>query len=71
MDRFGTRFVQVRPRVVAFGVVDAGAGAHSLGETGIDDAGVTCGVRVHQRAGDHPRDDFGIRMMVGIESMSG
>src|SRR5688500_2163047 len=46
------------PGVVLLRVEDAGAGAHPLGQPGVDDAGVTGGVLMDERALQHPRHDL-------------
>lgn len=49
---------------------DTGPGRHPLRETGIDDAAVTDGIAMRQRAFQHPSYDFHVAVRVGIKTGS-
>ncbi len=60
-----------RPGVVLLRVEDAGAGAHPLGQAGVDDAGGAGGVLVDQRPLQHPGDDLHVAVGVRLEALAG
>jgi hypothetical protein len=60
-----------RPGVVLLAVEDAGAGAHALGEAGVDDAVVALGVLVDEAAVQDPGDDLHVAVRMGVETGAG
>ena len=56
---------------VHLGMADTSAGAHPLGETGIDDIFVAERVTVLQPTVEHPGDDLHVAVGVGLEAAAG
>jgi hypothetical protein len=71
VDRLVVLVALQLPGVVLLGVQDAGAGAHPLGEAGVDHAIVAGGVLVDQRSPHHPGDDLHVLVRVGLEAATG
>src|SRR3954447_8134846 len=67
VHRVAVGVAALQPGVVLLAVQDAGAGAHPLGQAGVDDAVVAGGVLVHQGALHHPGDDLHVPVRMGLE----
>ena len=70
MHGVGMLFAADTPRIVLLTVHDSGTGAHALGESRIDDAGVADGILVHERTAKHPGHDFHVLVRMGVETGS-